>query len=132
MPASFFVYAGCGERDSPDGYGGTSSAFIPPNAPRRAPPAYGAAGGHAIQTIPFTAAVYVNLIRNDWQSVPSEMIAYAPQDILPTLPVPVLLGMESEVPASRLPRYPLLQVLLEAVSVADSTILLSCPRIPSF
>ena len=37
-----------------------------------------------------------------------------------------------QVPAIRLPRYPLLQVLLEAVSVADSTILLSCPRIPFF
>lgn len=44
----------------------------------------------------------------------------------------VALSGAVQVPAIRLPRYPLLQALPEAVGVADSTILLSCPRIPLF
>ena len=42
----------------------------------------------------------------------------------------VALSGAAQVPAIRLPRYPLLQVLVGAICVADSTILLSCPHIP--
>ena len=39
---------------------------------------------------------------------------------------------DAVVDAIHLPRSPLLQALEEAICVADSTILLSCPRIPLF